>query len=102
MKRITYCSSCNGLGYINTNEDCCSWSKPCPDCQSKGVVEIPVTNYERMIQNMTPKKLADIFSAVRCEYYTACSDCPIHTFSQWTCNNEDCNFETILRQEAIE
>lgn len=102
MKRITYCPSCNGLGYINTNEDCRSWSRSCPDCQGKGVVEIPVTNYERVIQNMTPEKLAEIFSTIRCEYYTTCSDCPIHAFSQWTCDSGDCNFETTLRPEATE
>lgn len=101
MKRITYCPACNGLGYINTNEDYRSWSKTCQKCSGKGVVEVPVTNHERVIQNMTPEIFADIVEHL-CEHYDCCSQCPVKPLAPWICNNTGMTFDDTLRQEATQ
>lgn len=98
MKRITYCKQCNGIGYITINEDYRSWSKPCPNCQGKGIEEVPITNYERVLQQMTPEDLATMFHTI-CDTRDRCAMCPVKKFSLWSCNC-GVGFKEALNQEA--
>lgn len=101
MKQITYCPSCNGLGYINTKEDCRSWSRACQKCNGRGVVEVPVTNYERVIQNMTPEKLGAIFDYICDKWDGDCHNCLIHEFAPWCCEGAVSSYH-VLTLEAIQ
>lgn len=101
MTRVTYCPSCDGRGFVSAIEDTRSWSKTCPNCLGKGTVRVPITNYERVIQNMTPEKLGAIFDFVCDKQDENCRDCPVHNFAPWVCENGISSYHALL-QEATE
>lgn len=53
-KRI--CPVCNGRGFISHVEDNGAWSEPCKTCSSKGQIDLPITNSERMAELHTPEE----------------------------------------------
>lgn len=98
MKRITYCPSCNGLGHVSAVEATRSWSRTCSECQGKGVVEVPITNYERVLQDMTPEKLGAIFDYICDKWDGDCHDCPVHDFAPWVCENAVSSYNALLQE----
>lgn len=102
MKKLVYCPECRGLGYkVMTDENRClaaCYSEICCNCKGSGLVEAPLTNYERVLQNMTVEKLGAIFDFVCDNYNGTCEECPVHSFAAWSCNGSVSSYHTLLQE----
>ena len=61
MTKQIVCAVCEGRGFVswanNTEDTCSTGSKTCPHCNGTGVLEVPMTNADR-IRAMSDEELA--------------------------------------------
>ena len=61
MNKTVICQNCNGRGFISGGDDHSIWSKTCDVCYGSGMIEVPMTNADK-IRAMSDEDLADFIA----------------------------------------
>ncbi len=66
MTKQVICFNCSGRGFVNRSTEKSMWSEQCEECHGSGVMEVPMTNFDR-IKNMSIDEMAELmFKMVDC------------------------------------